>query len=77
MQRTTDYSIAQQPSQQNPHASASHQNTRVSYGPKDLESVRARHGVPKTQSQSLCRSLLTLALQTKKINVNATSLSVV
>ena len=32
MQRTIDYPITKQPSQQNPHASASHQNTRVSYG---------------------------------------------
>jgi len=32
VQRIIDYPIAKQPSQQNPHASASHQNTRVSYG---------------------------------------------
>jgi len=34
MYKTTDYPIAKQPSQQNPHASASHQNTQISYGPK-------------------------------------------
>jgi len=33
MQTTTDYPIAKQPSQKNPHASVSHQNTQVSYGP--------------------------------------------
>jgi len=32
MHRTTDHPIAKQPSQQNLHASASHQNTQVSYG---------------------------------------------
>ena len=57
MQRTTDYPIAKHPLQQNPHASASHQNTQVSYGRRGLTGNDT-----ETLCESLCRFLLTPSL---------------